>query len=99
MQRLVGEILQRHADLPPNVLVTVSRVATTPNLRGAEVFLYIYPTTQAEEVAENLRRQLYELQGFLNRALDARAVPRIRFTIDYGAEHADIINQRLNDLS
>jgi ribosome-binding factor A len=99
MQRLVGEILHRHADVPPNVLVTISRVATAPNMRGAEVFLYIYPTEQAETVVESLRGQLYELQGFLNRAIDSHAVPRIRFTVDYGAEHADIINQRLRDLS
>ncbi len=99
LQRLVGEILHRHADIPAGVLVTVSRVATTPNLRSAEVFLYIYPIEQAEVVALSLKKQLYELQGFLNRALDARAVPRIRFTVDYGAQHADTIDQRLRNLS
>jgi ribosome-binding factor A len=98
LQRLVGEIIHKEADVPADVLVTVSRVATTHNLRGAEVWLSIYPTDQAESVVENLRGQLYELQGFLNRALDAKVVPRIRFTVDYGADHAATIERRFQQL-
>jgi ribosome-binding factor A len=98
IQRLVGEIIHQHADVPKDVLVTVTRVAVTPNRRGAEVWLSIYPTAQAEDVAEQLRTQLYELQGFLNRALDSKVVPRIRFTVDYGADHAATIEERLKQL-
>lgn len=98
LQRVIGQIIHEKADLPVDVLVTVSRVAVTPNMRGAEVFLYIYPTEQAEAVAESLREQLYELQGALNRILDARAVPRIRFTVDYGADHAATIEKRITEL-
>lgn len=98
LQRVVGQIIHEEADLPVDVLVTVSRVAVTPNMRGAEVFLYIYPTEQAESVAERLREQLYELQGALNRTLDVRAIPRIRFTVDYGADHAATIEERIAEL-
>ena len=98
LQRLIGEIIHTKADVPAGALVTVSRVETTHNLRGAEVFLSIYPTDQAEAVVHMLRAQLYELQGFLNRALDAKRVPRIRFTIDYGTEKAATIEQRIKEL-
>lgn len=98
LQRVVGEIIHHEADLPLDVLVTVSRVEVTPNRRGAEVFLYIYPLPQAEQVVEHLRGQLYELQSVLNRRLDARVVPRIRFTVDYGAAHAAKIAERLDEL-
>lgn len=98
LQRVIGEIILEEADVPRDVLVTVARVETTPNLASAQVYLYIYPTDQAEAVAEHLRKQLYELQGFLNRTLDSRVVPRIRFTVDYGADHAEKIERRIIEL-
>lgn len=99
LQRVMGQIIHEKADVPADVLVTVSRVETTPNLASAEVFLYIYPVAAAESVAKHLRRQLYELQGFLNRIIDTRVVPRIRFTVDYGADHAATIEDRLRELN
>lgn len=96
--RIVGEIIHEEAEVPIEVLVTVARVETRPNLASAEVFLYIYPTPRAEEVVELLRGQLYQLQGTLNRRLDARAVPRIRFTVDYGADKAATIEERLREI-
>ncbi len=98
LQRVIGEILLEEADIPLNTLVTISRVETTYNLASANVFLYIFPTEKAEEMAEHLRKQLYELQGFLNRTLDSRVVPRIRFSVDYGADHAAKIEQRILEL-
>lgn len=98
LQRTFGEILQREADLPAGVLVTIARVDTTPNLKRAEVSLYVYPLERAEEVLEILKPQMYELQGAFNRALDLRPLPRLRLRIDYGAEHADTINQLIEHL-
>lgn len=98
LQRTFGEILQREADLPAEVLVTVARVETTPNLKSAEVFLYINPVDRSEEIIELLRPQLYDLQGSLNRALDLRPLPRIRLTVDYGAEHALHIEEQFKKL-
>jgi ribosome-binding factor A len=100
IQRLFGEILQTEVDLPPDVLVTVTRVDVTRNLASAEIFLSVYPLDQVETILTLLRSQIYELQGALNRRLDARPLPRIRLTPDYGPAHADTIDQafkRLND--
>lgn len=96
--RLFGEILQREADLPPDVLVTVSAVDTTPNLQRTTIWLYISPLERADEVLEQLKGQLYALQGALNRALAMRPLPRITLKLDRGAEHAQHINERLREL-
>lgn len=105
IQRLFGEILQREADLPVDVLVTVSAVETVSNLRSATVWLYILPfdaglgkPQRVEEVFEHIKNQMYDLQGSLNRALSMRPMPRIILKLDHGAEHSQKIEKRLAEL-
>lgn len=98
IQRAFGEILQREADVPADVLVTVSTVDTTPNLRGTHVWLYVTPEERAEETLEHLTPQLYDLQGSLNRALSMRPLPRVFLHLDHGAEYSQRINRHLAGL-
>ncbi|MEX1997351.1 MAG: ribosome-binding factor A [Candidatus Andersenbacteria bacterium] len=98
LQRTFGEILQREAELPPNVLVTIARVDTSYNLKSATVWLYVYPLEQAEATLAQLTHQLYELQGILNRTLDFRPLPRLLLRIDYGAQHAENIECKLAEI-
>lgn len=98
IKRLFGEILQREADLPIDVLVTVSAVETVPNLRSATVWLYILPLERGEEILGMLKEEMYDLQGALNRALSMRPLPRITLKLDHGAEYAQRIEDRLKTL-
>lgn len=98
IRQTFAEILQREADLPADVLVTVSTVETTPNLRGTHVWLYITPEERAEETLEQLTPQLYDLQGSLNRALSMRPLPRVFLHIDHGAEYSQQIDRHLAGL-
>jgi len=98
IQKTLGEILQREAEIPPDVLVTISTVECAPNLRSATVWLYISPLERGEEVLSMLKSQLYDIQGVLNRALSMRPLPRITLKLDHGAEYASTIEQRLREL-
>lgn len=91
LQRTVGEVLHAQADLPPGVLVTVSRVDTAPNLQSAKVWLSVYPLEASQDILERLKVQMYDIQGAVNRLLDLKPLPRLLLRIDYGAEHADHI--------
>ncbi|MEK7556452.1 MAG: ribosome-binding factor A, partial [Patescibacteria group bacterium] len=111
IQRTFGEILQREADVPADVLVTVSSVECAPNLQSATIWLYIssFPSTSSgqatapgkreEEALEALKGQLYYLQGILNKKLKMRPLPRISLKLDYGAVHAQRIDPHLADLA
>lgn len=96
IQRVFGEIIAREADLPRNILVTISRVETADNLQSAIVWLYVSPLDQAELVLKQLQPQMYDLQGAFNRVLNTRPLPRLKLKIDTGAAHSDQINRRLN---
>ncbi|MFH1353845.1 MAG: ribosome-binding factor A [bacterium] len=99
IQRTFGEILQTEADLPKEVLVTVSGVETTHNLRSATVWLSVLPGEAAEITLQGLKKQMYELQGSLNRQLKLKILPRIYLKIDKGAAYAEKINRELNNLA
>lgn len=98
IQRTLADILLHEADIPTDVLVTISRVDTTPNLKSSSVWLYIQPLEQGEKTLELLKGQLYELQGALNRSLKMRPLPRISFYIDHGSEHAQRIEEKLAEI-
>lgn len=98
LQRICAEVLLIEASLPPNVLVTVARVNATPNLRSADVWLYVLPLEQGPTTLKELRKQLYDLQGAVNRKLDMRPLPRLILRLDRGAAHAEKIEQRLHEL-
>lgn len=98
LQRICAEVLLTEAVLSPKVLVTVSRVNTTPNLRSAEVWLYVLPLAQGLATVKALQKQLYHLQGAVNRQLAMRPLPRLIFRLDAGAAHATTITRRLQEL-
>lgn len=98
IQRVFGEILHREADVPKEVMVTISKVETTPNLKSSTVWLYIFPTNQGEEILDRLKKQMYDLQGALNREVNMRPLPRIFLRLDHGAEHAESIEKTLASL-
>ncbi len=98
LQRTVGEILLKEVDLPVGVLVTISHVETTPNLRFSDIWLYILPAEKVDDALDSLKSQMYDIQGSLNRSLQFRPIPRIRFRHDAGGEYADTINKKLNEI-
>jgi len=98
LQRVFGEILHEQADKPADVMVTISKVETRPNLKGATVWLYVYPLEKGEETLEKIQGQMYDLQGALNRELDMRPLPRLVLRLDHGAEYAESIEKKLASL-
>ncbi len=98
IQRLFGEILHEEAELPADVMVTISRVDTTHNLKSSTIWLYVYPDSREEEILDLLKPQMYDLQGEFNRQLDFKPLPRISLRIDHGAQHSQKINETLAEL-
>lgn len=99
LQRTFSEILCEEAEVPDDVLVTVANVETAYNLRSATVWLSVFPMERAGAVVEDLNKQLYQLQGSLNRQLKLKILPRVYLKVDYGAQHAENIDRQLNKLT
>ena len=99
IQRTFGEILQAEAVLPKDVMVTVTGVETTRSLRATTIWLSILPETQEHKVMKKLKKQLYDLQGSLNRKVKLQPNPRITLSVDHGAQYAENIDRRLKELA
>ena len=98
IQRIWGEVMHKHADVPADVMVTVSSVETRPNLRSSTVWLYVFPVIKGEEVLEQLKPQMYKLQGLFNEELQTNPLPRIILRLDHGADYAESITKKLDSL-
>lgn len=85
VKEVVAGILLREVQFPDGVLVTVTRVVTSPDLHYADVFVTVFSSRGEDaqkEVLETLKKRVGEVQHGLNKSLRMRPVPRILFRID-----------------
>lgn len=92
----VAQLLAHEADVPRDVLVTVTAASVSADVAHATVFLSVLPYERAGTVLERLSHEIYELQQQLNARLHLKTVPKIRFVIDSGAEHAAHVDDLLS---
>lgn len=94
----VADILLREMSFDKNVLVTVQTVDTSKDLKHAKIGTSIMPFEKSEQVLKILEKQVYHIQKELNRAIEIRFVPQIKFEIDMGEEKADRIEKILKKI-
>lgn len=78
----LSRIMRREVDLPPEVLITVTEVQTSGDVRHAQVFLSILPKSKEKTVFKNIQNQIYHLQQGLNKRLKMKFAPKIAFVLD-----------------
>jgi ribosome-binding factor A len=93
----VGRLMLSDVDLPLGVVATVIRADVSADLRYADIYVSVMPQTEEQEVLEELEKEVYAIQQKINRKLNMKPVPKIRFRLDFGGDHADRINELLND--
>ncbi len=87
----LAKIIRQEAELPLGTLVSIPRVATSVDVAHAAVYISVLPETAAQEVLEELERNVYHIQQRLNRRMVRKIVPKIRFVLDSTQVHADHI--------
>lgn len=68
-------------DFPPEIIVTVMGVDTSPDLSYADVLISILPASRTGTVLEMIRKKTYKMQKIIDRRLEMRPVPKIRFSV------------------
>lgn len=91
IQELLGKILPEYlADT--NALVTVSQVEVSGDLRHAKVWLSVLGGTDTA-VFKVLEKNMYQIQGDLNRELPMKMIPRLQFSLDTSPRYAEHISE------
>jgi len=89
IKREVSSIIFREIEFPNGVLVTVTRVTTSSDLRDSNIFLSVLPENRTETVHKILNKQMYFVQQKFNNILKMRPLPRLKFLKEKETIEAD----------
>lgn len=98
LQHTIGAILTKDISFKIGVFVTIARVSTSPDLKQSKVLTSVFPAQEGQYVLQTLKKELYRLQGILNKQLHMRPLPRIHFSLDMTEEEAQKVEDILRDL-
>jgi ribosome-binding factor A len=94
----ISQILLREIDYPKDILVTVTRAETSPDLRESRVFISIMPEENGKKIIQFLNRRIYCLQQKINKKLKMKPVPKITFCEEKKTKEAARIEKILDEL-
>jgi ribosome-binding factor A len=97
VKREINEILLREMSFKPGVFITLTRVDTSSDLRYTHLFLSIFPEKETRYVLESLKKEIYKIQGLLNKKLRMRPLPKIVFKLDTSEIEAEKIEKLLQE--
>ncbi len=92
LRRSLSDVLMRgdiHEPDLAGVSITVSEVKTSPDLKVATVFVLPLGGGNADIVLAALRRARSELRRHLNRHIDLKFSPELRFVLDESFDRMD----------
>ena len=98
IQRELSQIILREVEFHSGTLVTVTRVETSPNLKEAKFYISSIPDDQTPKILEILNKLIYQLQQGLNKRLNMKPVPRIRFIKEAKTKEAARIEELLEQI-
>ena len=94
----VSDILLKELSLKEGVFITIPKVDTSSDLRYTRVFVSIFPEREISYALKTLRKEIYKIQGILNRKLHTRPLPKIEFKVDMTESKADEIEKLLKQI-
>ncbi|MDI6603098.1 MAG: 30S ribosome-binding factor RbfA [Patescibacteria group bacterium] len=98
IKRELSQFLLKEIEFPQDVLVTITRVETSPNLIESNVWISVFPVEKLKRILEILNKNIYFLQQKLNKRLKMRPIPRIKFLEERKTEEAGKIEEILEKL-
>ncbi|MCP6719527.1 MAG: 30S ribosome-binding factor RbfA [Patescibacteria group bacterium] len=98
IKREISQVILREFEAPKDVLVTVTRVETTPDLRQGRVFIGVIPEENKDKVIDSLNKKVYFLQQKINKRLKMKNVPKMRFVEEKRTAEAARIERVLEGL-
>lgn len=95
IRKHVDDILLKNLSLKDGIFITIAKVDTTPDLRYTRVSLSIFPEHEISYVVKTLEQEIYKIQGYLNKKLHMKPLPKIEFKVDMTESKADEIEKLL----
>lgn len=87
----VANYLSRADWIPLGTMAIVDHVETSPDLKYADVLIRVFPTTVQGSIIAEIKKHIFEIQGWVNSHVRIRRSPRIRILLDDRGAQADKI--------
>lgn len=97
LKQEVSNLILKELDFSKDVMVTVIGVKTSSDLEQAKIRVSIMPFLKAEKILRILNSQIFNLQKLLNRRLEIKTVPKIKFELDVSEEKVNRVEQLLKN--
>jgi|SRR3989344_5918775 len=81
LEHEISNILLRDFSFP-GAMFTLTRVEATANLIEAKAYISVMPEKKTDKVIKVLNGDIYSVQQKINKKLNMRPIPRIRFVKD-----------------
>jgi len=79
IQEEIGKIILKDVELPLGTLTTITEVRTSVDLANARIYVSVIPEEKSKRIVEILNKIVYGIQKTLNKKLNMRPIPKIRF--------------------
>lgn len=96
IQQIVGEAIKPYIENLPG-LITISKTETSGDLKWVKVWISIVDGDD-DQTFNILKKNIYDIQGQLNRSLAMKIVPCIQFFLDTSPRYVQHINELLNKI-
>ncbi|MBI2439373.1 MAG: ribosome-binding factor A [Candidatus Moranbacteria bacterium] len=94
----LGTILERELSLKQGVILTITKVVTSHDLRYARFFVSVFPEKDTGYVSRTLKNELSRIQKSLYAKLYMKPLPKISFELDKTEQKADVVEKILKKL-
>lgn len=94
----INDIILKDLSLKGDVFITIAKIDTSPDLRYTRIFVSVFPERESGYAMTTLAKEIYKIQGLLNKKLHMRPLPKIRFELDVTESKADEIEKLLKEI-
>jgi ribosome-binding factor A len=98
LRDLISQALTREVSFKPGVVVTITKLRTTKDLRHAYFSVSIFPETETDYVLSTLKKEMSQLERFVHSKLYMKPLPRLHFEVDTTSLNADAVEKILLSL-
>lgn len=94
----ISKVFLKEGFFSRDILVTVTRIDTPLDLCEAKAYISVFPEEKQGEVMTELNKNIYYIQGQINKALYLKKVPKIIFYNEEKVKQAGRIEELLEQV-
>lgn len=96
VEKALGPILQEFLDWQSG-LVTISKVDTSKDMKYAKIWISIFKGDDTK-ILDHLTKNIYDIQGELNKNFHTKIIPRISFHLDTSPRYVEHIDELIREV-